>query len=75
MFMDDVNKITNPGFRTQYAYLDEEKNDQIRKKSIVYNNDASFYFVLDEVLENQLGETDRVDVKKRVDPGIYQNFS
>ena len=37
--------VTNPGFFPEYAYLDEEKNDQIRKKQIIFNNTATHYIV------------------------------
>ena len=50
MFMEEGN-VTNPGFFPEYAYLDEEKDDDlVRRKQIMFNNTAQYYYVAEQVL-------------------------
>ena len=63
--------MCNLGVRPQTAYLDEEKNDQIRIQEYVYNNKATYFFVIHNVLENKIGESKRSSIKRDVSLGVY----
>lgn len=46
-------KMINIGYRPQYAEIDEEMNDQIRIKEIIYNQNADYFFTMTHTYEQQ----------------------